>query len=370
MPARRVGVEEELILGDAETGELRPAAREVLEACRAKGDSGDGASLKHEFYLAQVEIATRPHTDLASIRGELTAARSRVAEAGASIGVAPLAVPVPVLAAAPEVRGISPGDRYLAVQRHYGEIAHQSLMCALQVHVEVADPEEGVAVIDRVRPWVPVLVALSANSPFWYGADTGHASWRSRLWNLWPTSGPAEAFGTADAYHAHVQRMVACGAALDPGLINMDVRLSARYPTVEFRIADVCTDIDDALVLTALARALVTHFAEQARAGRPPAAWRVDQLRAAAWRAARFGLADALASPASGDLLPAADVVQQLLTLVAGPLEEAGDAELARRGLAALTTRGTGAARQRNALRAGGAMAAVVADLRERTLRF
>jgi carboxylate-amine ligase len=281
-----------------------------------------------------------------------------------------LAVPGPVLSTVSGGQEISPGDRYLAIERHYGEIAHQALMCALHVHVEVADPDEGVAVIDRMRPWIPVLVALSTNSPFWHGVDTGYASWRSRVWNMWPTSGPAELFGNADGYRAAVEGMVSRGAALDAALVNLDVRLSHRYPTVEFRVADVCTDLDDAMVIAALARALVTHYAARSQAGSPPEAWRVDQLRAAAWRAARFGLADMLVSPASGELLPAADVVRQLVALVAAPLEAAGDTELVTLGLATLFSRGTGAARQRHVLAAGGDLAAVVADLRERTLQF
>ena len=359
-----------MLLSDAATGELRPVAGEVLAACRSLGGVEEGAALQPEFFRAQLEVATRPHTETASIRGELGDARARIAEAGATIGVAPLVVPGPVLATEPVDREISPEDRYRAVEQHYGEIAHQSLMCALHVHVEVADPDEGVAIIDRVRPWIPVLVALSSNSPFWHGADTGYASWRARVWNLWPTSGPAELFGTADAYAAVVQRMVARGAALDTALINLDVRLSHRYPTVEFRVADVCTDLDDAMMIAALARALVTYHAARARAGSPPDEWRVDELRTASWRAARFGVGDRLVSPVSRDLLPAADVLQQLVALVAEPLEEAGDTELVERVLAAVTTRGTGATRQREALAASGTMAAVVADVRERTLRF
>jgi len=367
-PIRRLGVEEELLLSDVTTGGMRSLAREVLAACRPVGDAGGGASIKHEFFLAQLEVATRPHTSIAGVRADLAGGRARIAEAGAALGVAPLAVPGPVLPMPASDRVISPGERYAAVENHYGETAHQSLMCAMHVHVEVADPEEGVAVIDRVRPWIPVLLALSTNSPFWQGADTGHASWRSRVWNMWPTSGPAEPFENADGYRARAKDMVARGAALDEGLINLDVRLSHRYPTVEFRVADVCTDLDDALVIAALARALVVHFA--ARAGEPPDPWRVDELRVAAWRAARFGLADRLVSPVTRELVPAVQVAQQLADLVAEPLEAAGDTVLVRRGLETLAARGTGATLQRQVLEAGGGLADVVADVRRRTLRI
>ena len=148
------------------------------------------------------------------MRDELAGARARVADAARQWGAAPVAVPGPVLAPTTDGPGdFSPGDRYAEIDRHYGAVARQSLMCALHVHVEVADDEEGVAVIDRVRPWIPVLVALGANSPYWHGIDTGYASWRSRIWNLWPTGGPAELFHDAATYHAVVRDMVRRGSA-------------------------------------------------------------------------------------------------------------------------------------------------------------
>ncbi len=241
-------------------------------------------------------------------------------------------------------------------------------MCALHVHVEVVDDEEGVAVIDRVRPWIPVLLAISANSPFWHGRDSGYESWRSRQWNMWPTSGPAELFGSAARYHAVVHDMVGRGAALDVAMVNFDVRLSHRYPTVEFRAADVCTDLDDAIVIAALARALVTHCAEQWRNGSPAGEWRVDELRAAAWRASRFGLGDTLVSPLTRDLTPAIDLLQQMSALLAEALESTGDATLVARGITALKARGHGATRQRRAFETTGDMTGVVIDLQSRTV--
>jgi carboxylate-amine ligase len=241
-------------------------------------------------------------------------------------------------------------------------------MCAMHVHVEVADDDEGVAVIDRVRPWIPILIAMSANSPYWHGRDVGYDSWRSRLRNLWPTSGPVELFGDAPAYHASVRHMVRQGAALDTAMVNLDVRLSHRYPTVEFRIADVCTEIEDALTVAALARALVTYTADRWREGCPAAHWRVDDLRTAAWRAARFGLGGTLVSPETRGLITAGEALEQLLALLTEPLEAAGDITLVRHGVTALGGRGNGAARQRAAFLRTGNLQGVIADLRTRTL--
>ena len=365
---RRLGIEEELLLADAVTGELRPLAREVLAACAPVRHDEPGASIKPEFFLAQVEVASSPQTALSAVREELAGARARLAEAGRPLGVAPVAAAAPVLVdALTPTDELYPGERYAEVERHYGEVARRSLMCALHVHVEVADDEEGVAVIDRVRPWVPVLVALGANSPYWHGRDTGYASWRSRLWNMWPSSGPAELFGDAAAYHGVVRDMVSRRTALDTALVNLDVRLSHRYPTVEFRATDVCTDLDDAMVVAALARALVTFYADRWRAGAVEERWRVDELRGAAWQAARFGLEDTLLSPISRQMTAAVDVADELVALLEGPLESAGDAELVTRGLAALRARGNGATRQRAAFADTGGIDGVVVALRDRT---
>lgn len=365
---RRLGVEEELLLTDAATGELRTVGPQVIAACQRPDEALAGAQIKQEFFLSQLETATRPHTDLTETRREMVEARSHVTAAAAPLGVVPVAVAGPLLASAtPLSNGISPDARYADIELHYGDVARQSLMCALHVHVEVTDEDEGVAVIDRVRPWIPLLIAIGANSPYWHGRCTGYDSWRSRVWNLWPTSGPAELFGDAAGYHAITQDMVTRGAALDTALLNLDVRLSHRYPTVEFRVADVCTDLDDAVLVAALARALVSHCADQWRAGAPAAAWRVDELRTAAWRAARFGLTSTLVSPVSRALTDAADVLQQLVLLLSEPLEQTGDLARVMTGIAALDARGNGAARQRAVYEQRGEMSAVLADLQVRT---
>ncbi|WP_426243049.1 carboxylate-amine ligase [Nocardioides sp. LHG3406-4] len=362
---RQVGVEEELLLVDS-LGAPSPSSEQVLALCAADTDDLVDVTLVREFFQAQVEIVTAPAVRLEDIGTRLRSARAALARASATIGVAPVAVAGPVVDApnGPLVHQ----DRFEQIGGTYGRVAADSLMCAVQVHVEVEDRAEGVGVIDRVRPWVPLLLAISANSPFWHGQDTGFASWRSQVWRQWPSSGPTELFGDVTTYDALTVRMLETGAILDVGLLNLDVRLSARYPTVEFRVADACTSVEDALTVAALSRALTETAAREHRRGVPPVPWRVDQLRVGAWRAARFGLTDTLLHPLEGGPVPAAAALAALLHHVAPALEDAGDLTFVTDALGRLGTAGTGADRQRRALDEHGDLASVVGRLRRWTV--
>ncbi|WP_081790269.1 carboxylate-amine ligase [Nocardioides sp. URHA0032] len=364
MSPRRFGIEEELLLVD-DCGAPAGRARDLLARCAAADDLLPGTVLVHEFFQAQVETVTPPLHKLADAEDHLRAARASLARSGAVLGVSPLAVAVPVLAKPPGP--YVEHERFARITQHYAGLAAESLMCALHVHVEVASREEGVAVLDGVRPWLPLLTAVSANSPFWHGRDTGFASWRSQLWQLWPSSGPHEVFGDLAAYDALIDRLLRDQTILDVGLLNLQVRLSARYPTVEFRIADVCTSLDDTLLVAALARGLTETAAREAGQGIGPAPWRVDSLRSAGWRAGRFGVNDSLVDPRSGALVPAATALETLVDHVRDALDDAGDLERVTASLPRIAREGCGADHQRRAA-AGGDLMAVIDDLRVRTV--
>jgi len=253
-------------------------------------------------------------------------------------------------------------SRYLHIREEYGEIARSALACAMHVHVDVGDLDQGVRALDGIAPWLPVLLALSANSPYVDGRDTGHASWRAQTWNRWPSHGTGQPFTDADTYTAVTERLIEWGAALDPAMTYFDARYAADYGTVEIRIADVCTSTDDALLVAALARALVatTVTSEQ----QP---WRSELVRAATWRASRFGLADRLVDPATALLAPAREVVGSLLAHVRPALEDSGDLERVESLVERLFAEGTGATRQRRRLEVAGSLEAVVLDAVART---
>jgi carboxylate-amine ligase len=294
---------------------------------------------------------------LHELGAELRATRAAAAAAAARVGVhlAPLATSP--LAVEPT---LSPSPRYEAMARRFGLTASEELTCGCHVHVAIESAEEGVAALDRIRPWLAPLLGLSANSPFWQGTDSRYASYRSRVWARWPSAGPYAPFGGPEQYREVVAAMLASGTLLDEGMVYLDARLSRHHPTVEVRIADVCLDVDDAVLLASLVRALVQTAVDAWRAEEPPDSVRTELLRLASWRAARSGLEDALVDPTTWRPAPAAEVLDRLVGHIAPALEEAGELTAVRGLLAAVLARGNGARRQRAAWERTGDLAAVV----------
>ncbi|MCP1411974.1 carboxylate-amine ligase [Paenarthrobacter sp. A20] len=350
---RTFGVEEELLISDPSDGLPLALAADVLDvAAPRSGEAGRGeygadeATLKSEFKQEQVEVNSRPCRTAAELRAEIRAGRAMSDEAASAVGarVAALATP-PVFHATPTLGN----QRYSTMGNEFGLIAREQLTCGFHVHVSIESPEEGVAVLDRMRHWLPVLLALSANSPFWMGADTGFASYRTQIWNRWPTAGPMDVFGSADGYRAVLSELLETGVPLDEGMIYFDARLSRGHPTVEVRIADVCLYAEDALTIAVIARALVETAAAEWRSGGPPSSTMTPVIRMANWKASRFGVSNQLLHPLEQQPYPAADVVGALLRHVRQALSEAGDLGLARAGVANILRRGTGERLQRQA---------------------
>ncbi|MCW2495764.1 MAG: putative glutamate--cysteine ligase 2 [Jatrophihabitans sp.] len=342
-------MEEEFLLVRAD-GELADEGDAVVRDAAAADESGQ---FEHELKRAQVEIGSAPASDLRSLTADLTRLRRELAVAAADDGARLVASGTHPTARHPRTTA---DERYRRMTETFGMVARQQLTCGMHVHVSVESPEEGVAVIDRVQPWLPLLTALSSNSPLRHGEDTGYASYRSVLWGQWPTAGPTPLFGDVAAYRRLQQGLIASGAAMDDGMLYFDARLSAHYPTVEIRVADVCPAARIATAIAGLARALVETAAREWRSGEAPSGERVELLRARAWRAARWGMAGELIAGPSARLepRPAWHCVDELLEHVRDALDDLGDAATVTAGLAELRAEGTGAQRQRDAYAAGG----------------
>jgi carboxylate-amine ligase len=262
---------------------------------------------------------------------------------------------------------ITPNSRYREMSERFGLTAEEQLTCGCHIHVEVGSDEEGVAVLDHIRGWLPALLALSGNSPFWQGEDTGYASFRSQVWNRWPSAGPTQLFGCAENYHAAVRAMIDSGALTDEGMIYFDARLSRNFPTVEVRVADVCLHSDDAVLLAGLTRALVETAARAWREDQPPTPVRVELLRLAGWRASRSGLDGSLIDP-TGRPAPAQCVIRALIEHVTPALEDLGECDAVQDLTDAVFGRGNGSTLQREICRRGGSLADLVASAVTRTV--
>jgi glutamate---cysteine ligase / carboxylate-amine ligase len=338
-------------------GRVLPAARPEL-----------GDRVQPELYRSQVEMNTPVCATLGEVRDAVRRGRRALAEAAEGEGLR--------LAAA----GTHPfshwGDqtvtektRYRNLAQDYRQVFREQVVFGCHVHVGIQDREAAIQTMNRVRPWLPVLLALSANSPYWLGADTGYASYRTEVWNRWPMAGMPQAFASRAEYDRLVETLMATGSVREPTKLYWDVRPSARQETLEFRVADVCMGVDEAVMVAGLARALALVCHDAAARGEPDPAPRPELLRAAKWRAARHGLGADLVDAAAGRALPAAEMVRLFLDRVRPGLEAGGDLEEVTELVEATVARGTGAARQRAVFERTGSLEAVVDLVVEATAR-
>jgi carboxylate-amine ligase len=366
---RTVGVEEELLLVDAHRDRAKPAATRVLGVATARGDAGredvGRGSLVYELQEQQLESYTSPHDTMSKLEEELRSWRTKAASAAGEVGarvVASATSPVAV-----EPRRVHTA-RYDKMAERFGIVTREQLTCGCHVHVAVTSADEAVGVLDRIRIWLPALLALSANSPFWQGQDTDYASFRSQALGRWPVSGPTEIYDTAERYHALVEEMLASDVILDQGMLYFDARCSHRYPTVEIRAPDVCLDVRDTVLVAAICRGLVETAAADWAAGQPPPPVPTALLRLATWQAARWGISDRLLDPLTSRPLPASEVIDALVDHVLPALRCSGDDAMVVERIGRVFVRGNGATRQRAVFEETDHLGDVIAALAQATV--
>jgi carboxylate-amine ligase len=353
---RTVGVEEEFLLVDPGSGRPRAVGQAVLASSGAE-EAGDGVTA--ELHREQLETGTKPCHTLDELGAELRSARATAAGAAGEVGVALAPLATSPLSVEPT---LSPSRRYAEMASRFGLTTYEQLTCGCHVHVAIDSAEEGVAALDRIRPWLAPLLAVSTNSPFWSGEDSKYASFRAQVWQRWPSAGPYGTFASEAGYRTFVDTALGTDTILDEGMVYLDARLSRQHPTVEVRVADVCLDADDAVLVAGLVRALLQTAVAGWQAGDEPDPVRTEVLRLAAWRAGRSGVTGELLHPLTWRPAPAAEVLDALVEHVSPALEEAGDLITVRTLLKAVLARGTGAQRQRAVLERTGDLGAVVRD--------
>nr|WTA64706.1 glutamate--cysteine ligase [Micromonospora sp. NBC_00855] len=356
-----LGVEEEYLLLDPGSGRNLPVADQVLAALR--GPARDQS--RQEFRHSMVEMVTPVCADLTELRAHLVALRRSAAEAATAAGARLVAVgATPV---AEPHRTVPDEPRYHAMSRRYGPVAHDPAVCGCHVHVGLPDRELAVQVCNHLRVWLPVVQAITTNSPLHDGYDTGHASWRSMQLERWPSIGPTPYFDSAADYDRTVDQLIAAGIMLDAAMVYWYARPSPTYPTVEVRVGDVCTEVDDAVLVAALVRSLVATLVDDVRAGVSAPDVRDCLVAAAHWRAAHDGLDGELIDLRAGGTRPAWALVDELMAVIAPALLRHGDLGYVLAQLARLRRDGTGATRQRQVLDRAGDLRAVLDDLVVRT---
>lgn len=350
-----IGVEEEYQIINPTTRELCSRVQQILPIA----EKALGEEVQPEAQLSQIEIGTPICRTLSDVRTELVRLRREVIAAAAIDGNQIAAAGTHPFSSW-EQQQITPKERYQDLMRDYQQLTRELMICGCHVHVGISDPEAAIGVMNRARVWLAPLIALSASSPFWFGTDTGYASYRTEVWGRWPISGPPLIFESVAEYKTLVETLIATKSVEEATKIYWDVRLSERFPTVEFRVTDVCMTVDEAVMVAGLVRALARTCYDGAIKGEPFPAPRHELIRAAHWRAARYGLDTSLVDVEQECAVPARELVEKFLAFVRPSLEEYGDWDEVSSIVQETMQQGNGAVRQREVYKRTGRLEDVV----------
>ncbi len=311
-PAFTLGIEEEYHLVNRVTGALAIAPDGLLEACRAKL----AGQVMKEFLQSQIEVATRPCTSINEARADLVRLRTTIIQECAARGLAPIAAATHPFAEW-QSANVSEGARYQALAEELQGAGRRLMICGMHVHVGIEDEELRIDLMNQVVYFLPHLLALATSSPFWRGAATGLKSYRLTIFDGLPRTGLPEVFEGWSEYQRLVGRLVRPGLIEDASRLWWDIRPSARFPTLEVRIADATPRLDDVLCFAAIYRCLLRMLW---RLGRDNQRWRLYSrhlIRENRWRAQRRGLQADLVDFGRGEKVPFADLLEEILHFTA-----------------------------------------------------
>ncbi len=340
-PAFTLGIEEEYLLVDRVSRDLvvdPPAA--LFEDAQA----ALGPHVSPEFMRSQIEIGTGICTSLAEARTQLKRFRATLAEVTARHGLAIVAASTHPFA---DWGGQKHTDkeRYNALARDIGGPVRRLLICGMHVHVGIEDPELRIDLMSQASYFLPHLLALSTSSPFWRGADTGLKSYRLAVFNEMPRTGLPEIFDSFGEYQRHLDVLVSAGLIEDGSKLWWDLRPSARFPTLEMRISDICTLLDDTIAIAAMYRCVLRMLYRLRRSNQRWRRYNAMLINENRWRAQRYGLDEGLVDFGKGQIVPMPELIEELLDLLAEDAAFFGcSAELSH--ARTILARGTSAHRQ------------------------
>ena len=311
-PALTIGIEEEYHLVDVTT---RALVAEAPPGFIAECERILGPQVSTEFLRSQIEIGTRPCRTLAEARAELQRLRAGIVASAARHGLAPIAASTHPFARAGEALHTDRA-RYHALAHDLAGLGRRLLVCGMHVHIGIEDNEQRIDLMNQLRYFLPHLLMLTTSSPFWEGEDTGLKSWRLAIFRELPRTGLPGRFNSWDEYRQTVDVLVRGKVMEDASKIWWDLRPSARFPTLEMRITDVCTRVGDAVTVAALLVCLTRMLHRLRRNNQSWRTYPVFLLEENRWRAQRYGLKGSLFDFGRGELVPYADLLEEILTLI------------------------------------------------------
>ncbi len=307
-----MGIEEEYHLVDLQTRQLASAPPpEFMKECEAALDT----QVSPEFLKSQIEIGTAVCSSIEEARDQLRHLRGTIARIAKKYGLAPIAVSTHP-SASWEDTSPTDKDRYQDLQRDLQGVVRRLLICGMHVHIGIEDEDLRIDIFNQMSYFLPHLLALSTSSPFWSGEDTGLKSYRVSIFDQLPRTGLPPRFETYREYERTIQILIKTGVIEDSTKIWWDLRPSARFPTLEMRIADVCPKLEDTLAIAALYRCLCRMFY---RLRRNNQRWRsypnflIEENR---WRAQRYGIANSLIDFGAGEIKPYATLLDELIDFI------------------------------------------------------
>ena len=316
-PALTIGIEEEYLLVDVET---RALASEPPPNMLAKFDDGIRDLVRPEFLKAQIEIGTSVCGSVTEARAQLAHLRTNVAQVAGEHGLAPIAASTHPFSSW-ETQVHTDKARYNELATAMQGVARRMVICGMHVHVGVEDDDFRIDLMNQASYFLPHLLALSTSSPFWRGEDTGLKSYRLSVFNELPCTGLPERFDTFVEYERHVDELVHVGVIPDGSMVWWDMRPSSKFPTLEMRIADICTHLDDAAAIAALYQCIIRMLYRFRRANQR---WRIYSnmlINENRWRAQRYGMDEGMIDFGRGEMVPFDELVDELLHMVSEDAE-------------------------------------------------
>jgi len=311
-PSFTIGIEEEYLLVDLETRDVASDPPEALFKDCQKRIKG---MVHHEFLKAQIEVNTEVSATIAGARTNLAFLRTTVSEVAQQYGLAPIAAGTHPFSHWQE-QAHTDRDRYNVIALDLQTVVRRLMSCGMHVHVGIDNDELRLDLMNQVTYFLPHLLAFSTSSPFWQGEDTGLKSYRLSVFDELPRTGLPNTFESWPEYQRHVDALIQAGLIEDASKLWWDIRPSHRFPTLEMRITDVCTNIDDGVAVAALFMCLLRmlyRLKTNNQRWRQYASMLIAENR---WRAQRYGLDEGLVDFGRGEIKPWAELLEEILELV------------------------------------------------------